>query len=84
MVKFNPELGQILSKVFSSKNMQLELTKYDNDNTKCYSKQCTGSKKPQKKKKTEQNFNPGLAKSRPSRNRACLAKPGVKKVQNSN
>ena len=45
--KFIAGLSQILSKVFSSKNMQLELTKYcraftprySNDNTKCYSKQ---------------------------------------------
>ena len=28
MVKFNPGLSQILSKVFLSKNMQLELTKF--------------------------------------------------------
>ena len=28
MVKFNPGLSQILSKVFLSKNMLLELTKY--------------------------------------------------------
>ena len=47
MVKFNPGLSWILSKVFFSKNMQLELKKdcwtftprYSNDNTKCYSKQ---------------------------------------------
>ena len=45
--KFIPGLNQILSKVFSSKNMQLELTKYcraftprySNDNKKWYSKQ---------------------------------------------
>ena len=44
MVKFNPGLSQILSTVFSPKNMQLEVTKYcgafttrySNDNTKCY------------------------------------------------
>ena len=50
MVKFNPGLSQISSTIFSSKNMQLELTKYrrafttrySNDNTKCYPKQCTG------------------------------------------
>ena len=48
MVKFNPGLSQILSKVFLSKNMQLELTKYcgvftsrfSDDNTECYFKQC--------------------------------------------
>ena len=48
--KFIPGLSQILSKVFLSKNMQLELTKYcraftprySNDNTKCYSKQYIG------------------------------------------
>ena len=39
MIKFNPGLSQILSKVFLSKNMLLELTKYCcvftwNDNTK--------------------------------------------------
>ena len=28
MVEFNPGLSQILSKVFLSKNMQLELSKY--------------------------------------------------------
>ena len=46
MVKFNPGLSQISSKVFLSKNMKLELTKhclaftprYTDDNTKCYSK----------------------------------------------
>ena len=46
MIKFNPGLSLTLSKVFLSKNMQLELTKYcwafsprySNDNTKCYSK----------------------------------------------
>jgi len=50
MVKFNAGLSQFLSKVFLSKNMQLELTKYccaftlrySHDNTKCYSKQCIG------------------------------------------
>ena len=44
VVKFKPGLSQILSKVFLSKNMQFELTKYcsaftpryGNDNTKCY------------------------------------------------
>ena len=57
MVKFNPGLSQILSKVFLSKNMQLELTKYcSNDNTKCYSKQCIG----RYNTKMEHNFNPGL------------------------
>ena len=47
MVKFKPGLSQILSKVFLSKDMQFELTKYcsvftpiySNDNTKCYSTQ---------------------------------------------
>ena len=47
MVKFNPGLSQILSKVVLSQNMQLEFSKYcwvvtprySNDNTKCYSKQ---------------------------------------------
>ena len=49
---FNPGLSQILSKVFLSKNMQLELyTKYcwaftprnsNNNNTKFYSKQYIG------------------------------------------
>ena len=50
MVKFNPGLIQILSPVFLSKNMSLELTKYccvfnsryGDDNTECYSKQCMG------------------------------------------
>ena len=50
MVKFNPELSQVLSKVFLSYNMQLELTKYccnftskkRNDNTKFHSKQFIG------------------------------------------
>ena len=50
MVKFNPGLSEISSTVFSSKNMQLEVTKfcwasttrYSNDNTKCYPKQCLG------------------------------------------
>ena len=50
MVKFNPGLSQISSTVFSSKNMQLEVTKccwaftkrYSNDNTKCYPKQRIG------------------------------------------
>ena len=49
MVNFNPGLSQTLSKVFLSENMQLELTKYcstftpkySNDDTKCYSKQCS-------------------------------------------
>ena len=44
MVKFKPGLSQILSKVFLSKNMQFELSKYcsaftptySDDNTKCY------------------------------------------------
>ena len=46
MVKFNPGLSQILSKVFFSKNMSLELTKYclaftsrlNDDNIEYYSK----------------------------------------------
>ena len=50
VVKFNPGLSQILSKVFLSKNTQLELTtyclaftqRYGNDNTKCYFKQYIG------------------------------------------
>ena len=52
MVKFDPGLSQILSKVFLSKNMSLELTKYfcvfyftlkfSDDNTQCFSKQCIG------------------------------------------
>ena len=45
MVKVNPGLSQISSKVFLSKNIKLELTKfcipftprYSDDNTKCYS-----------------------------------------------
>ena len=52
MVKFNPGLSQISSTVFSSKNMQLEITRYclvftmsivvSNDITKWYPKQCIG------------------------------------------
>ena len=50
MVKFNPVFSQMLSTVFSSKNMQFEVTKYcwafitrySNNNTKCYPKQCLG------------------------------------------
>ena len=66
MVKFNPGLRKILNNVLLSKNLQLELTKncwaftlrYNNDNTKCYSKQYIE----RKNTKTEQNFNPpGLA-----------------------
>ena len=65
MVKFNPGLSQILSTVFLFKNIQFEVTKcywaltprYGNYNTKCYSKQYIG----RENKKTEQNFNPGLA-----------------------
>ena len=46
MVKFNPGLSQILSKVFLSKNVSLELTKYflaftprlNYDNIEYYSK----------------------------------------------
>ena len=49
-VKFKPVFSQILSTVFSSKNMQFEVTKYcwafitrySNNNTKCYPKQCLG------------------------------------------
>ena len=65
MVKFNPGLSQVLSKVFSSKKVQLELTKYccaftprcSNDNTKCYCKQYMG----RQNTRTEQNFTPRLA-----------------------
>ena len=50
MVKFIPGLSQISSMVFSSKNMQLEVTiyclvfttRYSNNKTKCYPKQCIG------------------------------------------
>ena len=50
MVKFNPGLSQILNPVFLSKNMSFKLTKYycvfnsrySDDNTECYSKQCMG------------------------------------------
>ena len=50
VVKFNPELNWILSKVFLSKDMQLERTtyywaftlRYGNGNTKCYLKQYIG------------------------------------------
>ena len=50
MVKLNPGLSQILSKIFLTKNMSLELTKYcflfttrlNDDNIECYSKQCIG------------------------------------------
>ena len=64
MVKFNPGLCQISSKVFLSKNMKLELTKYSlpftprysDDNTKSYSKKFIA----RKKTKMEQNFNPRL------------------------
>ena len=50
MVNFNPGLSQILSKVFLSKSMSLELTKYcfiftpklSDDNIEYYSKQCIG------------------------------------------
>ena len=64
MVKFNPGLCQISSKVFLSKNMKLELTKYSlpftprysDDNTKSYSKTFIA----RKKTKMEQNFNPRL------------------------
>ena len=61
MVKFKPGLSQILSKVYLSKNMQFELSKYcsaftpryRNDNTKCYSTQyiLTKEGKIQKRKK---------------------------------
>ena len=51
MVKVNPGLSQILSKVFLSKNTSLELKKYcwaftpgyGNDNTNRYSKQYIGN-----------------------------------------
>ena len=50
VVKFEPGLRQISSKVFLSKNKLLELTKYfcaftsrfSDDNTKCYSKKSIG------------------------------------------
>ena len=50
MAKFNPGLSQILSTVFLSKNMLLELTKYfcvftprfSDDNIEFYSRNCTG------------------------------------------
>ena len=50
VVKINPGLSQILSKIFLSRSMQLELTtyclaftlRYGNDNTKCYFKQYIG------------------------------------------
>lgn len=50
MVKFNQGLSQILSNVFLSKNMSLELTKYylaftprlNDDNIEYYSKWCIG------------------------------------------
>ena len=50
LVKFDPGLSQILSKVFLYKNMSLKLTKYfcvctlkfSDDNTQCFSKQCIG------------------------------------------
>ena len=57
MVKFNPGLSQILSKVFLSKNMSLELTKsvlrFSDDSTEYYSKQRIGIKV---NTKMEQNF----------------------------
>ena len=64
-VKFNPGLSQILSKVFLSKNMSLELTtnccvfasRLSDDNTECYSKQCTGGEI----QKWNRIYNPGLA-----------------------
>ena len=50
IVKFNPGLSQISSAVLSSKYTQLEVakccwaftTRYRNDDTKCYPKQCIG------------------------------------------
>ena len=50
MDKFNAGLSQISSNDFSSKNMQLEVTKYywafttkySNDDSKCYPKQRVG------------------------------------------
>ena len=50
MVKLNRGLSQILSKIFLTKNMSLELTKYcflfttrlNDDNIEYYSKQCIG------------------------------------------
>ena len=57
MVKSNPGLSQILSKVFLSKNMSLELTKsvlrFSDDSTEYYSKQRIGIKV---NTKMEQNF----------------------------
>ena len=63
--KFNPRLSQILSKIFLSTNMPPNLTKYcwaftsryNNENTKCYSKQYIG----RKNTKMAQNFNHGFA-----------------------
>ena len=57
-------LSKVWRTVFTSKNMQLEVTKYcsafttrySNDNTKCYPEQCIGMSST----KTEQYFNPGL------------------------
>ena len=65
MVKLNRRLSQILITVFLSKSVYLKPTKdclaftltYSNNNTKCYSKQCTDGKY----KIVEQNLNPGLA-----------------------
>ena len=64
MVKLNPGLSQILSKIFLTKNMSLELTKYcflfttrlNDDNIEYYSKQCKG----RKIQKWNRIFNPWL------------------------
>ena len=49
MLQFNPGISQILSKVFLSENMSLELTnqfclstRFSDENTECFSKQCIG------------------------------------------
>ena len=44
MVEFNPGLSQISSAVFScnSRLHNTAVTRYRNDNTKCYPKQCIG------------------------------------------
>ena len=65
MVKFKQGLSQVLSKVFLSKNMSLEITKYccafasrfGDDNIKCYTKQCIG----RLIQKCNKIFNPRLA-----------------------
>ena len=52
MVRFNPGLSQILSKVFLSKNMSFELAKYSGVFTSRFSDDT---------KTTNKIFNPGLA-----------------------